>query len=131
VLPARASDSPTNGHGYIQFEINDELPVEVARRQRPIEQTVTRSRTETVNEVLSNLFPKGFSDIFRLSGNTEPSTSAPTTTTTVSLSFATRTRNWQVARKEHLKIPTRRTAKVRFCAIRSPANYNCFNRIEK
>nr|XP_036670066.1 uncharacterized protein LOC108019556 isoform X2 [Drosophila suzukii] len=82
VLPARASDSPTNGHGYIQFEINDELPVEVARRQRPIEQTVTRSRTETVNEVLSNLFPKGFSDIFRLSGNTEPSTSAPTTTTT-------------------------------------------------
>ncbi|XP_016957136.1 uncharacterized protein LOC108029413 isoform X2 [Drosophila biarmipes] len=82
VLPQRDSDSPTNGHGYIQFEINDELPVEVARRQRPIEQTVTRSRTDTVNEVLSNLFPKGFSDIFRLSGNTKETTSTATTTTT-------------------------------------------------
>ncbi|XP_033154908.1 uncharacterized protein LOC117137531 [Drosophila mauritiana] len=80
VLPPKDSDSPTNGHGYIQFEINDELPVEVARRQRPIEQTVTRSRTETVNEVLSNLFPKGFSDIFRFSGNTESSTTTSTTT---------------------------------------------------
>ncbi|XP_044317777.1 uncharacterized protein LOC108052399 [Drosophila rhopaloa] len=82
VLPPRDSDSPTNGHGYIQFEINDELPVEVARRQRPIQQTVTRSRTDTVNEVLSNLFPKGFSDIFRFSGNTEAATSTTTTTTT-------------------------------------------------
>lgn len=80
VLPPKDSDSPTNGHGYIQFEINDELPVEVARRQRPIEQTVTRSRTETVNEVLSNLFPKGFSDIFRFSGNTDTSTTTSTTT---------------------------------------------------
>ncbi|XP_039482700.1 uncharacterized protein LOC120446013 [Drosophila santomea] len=80
VLPPKDSDSPTNGHGYIQFDINDELPVEVARRQRPIEQTVTRSRTETVNEVLSNLFPKGFSDIFRFSGNTESSTTTSTTT---------------------------------------------------
>ncbi|XP_017133214.1 uncharacterized protein LOC108149849 [Drosophila elegans] len=82
VLPPRDSDTPANGHGYIQFDINDELPVEVARRQRPIEQIVTRSRTDTVNEVLSNLFPKGFSDIFRFSGNTEASTSTTTTTTT-------------------------------------------------
>nr|XP_017003195.2 uncharacterized protein LOC108061476 [Drosophila takahashii] len=82
VLPPRDSESPTNGHGYIQFEINDELPVEVARRQRPIEQTVTRSRTETVNEVFSNLFPKGFSDIFRFSGNTEASTTTTTSSAT-------------------------------------------------
>ncbi|XP_017150784.1 actin cytoskeleton-regulatory complex protein PAN1 [Drosophila miranda] len=76
---------PTNGHGYIQFEINDEMPVEAVRRRRPIEQTVTQSRTETVNEVLSNLFPNGFSDIFRFSGrdtstNTEPATTTATTT---------------------------------------------------
>ncbi|XP_017051045.1 uncharacterized protein LOC108094782 [Drosophila ficusphila] len=80
VLPPRDSDSPTNGHGYIQFDINDELPVETVRRQRPIQQTITRSRTETVNEVLSNLFPKGFSDIFRFSGNTEAATTTATTT---------------------------------------------------
>ncbi|XP_017068654.2 uncharacterized protein LOC108106239, partial [Drosophila eugracilis] len=80
VLPPKDSVSPTNGHGYIQFEINDEMPVEIAKRQRPIQQTVTRSRTDTVNEVLSNLFPKGFSDIFRFSGNPEASTTTSTTT---------------------------------------------------
>ncbi|XP_020815033.1 LOW QUALITY PROTEIN: uncharacterized protein LOC110189331 [Drosophila serrata] len=83
VLPPRTPDTPTNGHGYIQFEVNEELPVEVVRRQKPIQQTVTRSRTDTVNEVLSNLFPNGFSDIFRFSGkdtNTEPATTTATTT---------------------------------------------------
>ncbi|XP_022224780.2 uncharacterized protein LOC111075650 [Drosophila obscura] len=75
---------PTNGHGYIQFEVNDEMPVEAVRRRRPVEKTVTQSRTETVNEVLSNLFPNGFSDIFRFSGrdtNTEPATTTATTAT--------------------------------------------------
>ncbi|KAH8304111.1 hypothetical protein KR059_000781, partial [Drosophila kikkawai] len=83
VLPPRDADSPTNGHGYIQFEVNEELPVEVVRRQKPIQQTITRSRTDTVNEVLSNLFPNGFSDIFRFSGkdaNTEAATTTATTT---------------------------------------------------
>ncbi|SPP74255.1 uncharacterized protein LOC117581106 [Drosophila guanche] len=88
VLPP---STPTNGHGYIQFEMNEEMPVEAVRRRRPIEQTVTQSRTETVNEVLSNLFPNGFSDIFRFSGrvpgtgtdtDTEPATTtAPTANT--------------------------------------------------
>ncbi|KAH8285117.1 hypothetical protein KR054_005335, partial [Drosophila jambulina] len=83
VLPPRDSETPTNGHGYIQFEVNEEMPVEVVRRQKPIQQTVTRSRTDTVNEVLSNLFPNGFSDIFRFSGkdtNTEAATTTATTT---------------------------------------------------
>ncbi|XP_034654889.1 uncharacterized protein LOC117892644 [Drosophila subobscura] len=81
VLPP---STPTNGHGYIQFEMKRELPVEAVRRRRPIEQTVTQSRTETVNEVLSNLFPNGFSDIFRFSGR-DPGTGTdtePATTTT-------------------------------------------------
>ncbi|KAH8254523.1 hypothetical protein KR032_010633, partial [Drosophila birchii] len=83
VLPPRNTETPTNGHGYIQFEVNEELPVEVVRRQKPIQQTITRSRTDTVNEVLSNLFPNGFSDIFRFSGkdtNTEAATTTATTT---------------------------------------------------
>ncbi|KAH8237112.1 hypothetical protein KR038_004268, partial [Drosophila bunnanda] len=82
VLPPRTADTPTNGHGYIQFEINEELPVEVVRRQKPIQQTVTRSRTDTVNEVLSNLFPNGFSDIFRFSGKDTNTEAASTTATT-------------------------------------------------
>nr|XP_017106733.2 titin isoform X1 [Drosophila bipectinata] len=80
VLPPKDTTSPTNGHGYIQFEINDELPVEVVRRQKPIQQTLTRSRTETVNEVLSNLFPNGFSDIFRYSGKDGNMETVTTTT---------------------------------------------------
>ncbi|XP_032307156.1 titin isoform X2 [Drosophila ananassae] len=80
VLPPKDTTSPTNGHGYIQFEVDEELPVEVVRRQKPIQQTLTRSRTETVNEVLSNLFPNGFSDIFRYSGKDGNMETVTTTT---------------------------------------------------
>ncbi|XP_068147724.1 uncharacterized protein [Drosophila tropicalis] len=69
-----SSNLPTNGHGYIQFDINDELPVETMHRQRQL----TKSRTETVNEVLYNLFPNGFSDIFRFSGQDAATTEATT-----------------------------------------------------
>ncbi|KAH8319895.1 hypothetical protein KR074_008833, partial [Drosophila pseudoananassae] len=80
VVPPKDTTSPTNGHGYIQFEVNDELPVEVVRRQKPIQQTLTRSRTDTVNEVLSNLFPNGFSDIFRYGGKDGNMETVTTTT---------------------------------------------------
>ncbi|KAH8398230.1 hypothetical protein KR222_009068, partial [Zaprionus bogoriensis] len=61
---------PTNGHGYIQFEIDAELPRETAKQE-------ANSKKNTVDEVLTNLFPNGFSNIFRFSGNDE--NTAPTT----------------------------------------------------
>ncbi|XP_001985837.2 uncharacterized protein LOC6560450 [Drosophila grimshawi] len=75
-----ATKSPTNGHGYIQFDINEEMPRETARRER-----LSKLKKDTVNDVLSSLFPNGFSDIFRYSGReaiTEPATDAPSTTAT-------------------------------------------------
>ncbi|TDG51136.1 hypothetical protein AWZ03_002499 [Drosophila navojoa] len=73
-------DTPTNGHGYIQFDLSEEQPRPIVSGERK-----AKSKKETVNEVLLNLFPNGFSDIFRYSGsepNTETVTEEPSTTTT-------------------------------------------------
>ncbi|XP_064537872.1 inactive histone-lysine N-methyltransferase 2E [Drosophila montana] len=72
--------TPTNGHGYIQFDINEEPPRPTVRREKK-----PKSKKDTVNEVLFSLFPNGFSDIFRFSGseaNTEAATDAPSTSET-------------------------------------------------
>ncbi|ALC41015.1 CG6280 [Drosophila busckii] len=76
--PRSVGNLPTNGHGYIQFEINEEPPMEVVQRRSKL--TKSKSKKDTVSEVLFSLFPNGFSDIFRYSGseaNTEPATDAP------------------------------------------------------
>ncbi|XP_023164917.2 uncharacterized protein LOC111595426 [Drosophila hydei] len=90
VLPNQEDSSslgtPTNGHGYIQFDINEEQPREIVSRNRQ-----PKSKKDTVNEVLFNLFPNGFSDIFRYSGseaNTEAVTDEPSTTTTTTTNSA-------------------------------------------
>ncbi|KAH8297300.1 hypothetical protein KR044_010286, partial [Drosophila immigrans] len=71
--------SHTNGHGYIQFDINEgqeQLTTDVSK------QLDERSNLKkiTVNEVLSSLFPDGFSNIFRFIGSetdTKMSSEAP------------------------------------------------------
>ncbi|XP_030388268.1 uncharacterized protein LOC115634577 [Scaptodrosophila lebanonensis] len=76
VLPATTKLPPTNGHGYIQFDVNDE---QQQGRRAP---SKSAAKKATVNEVLYNLFPNGFSDIFRFSYPAEtPSSSSSTSTT--------------------------------------------------
>ncbi|XP_034110142.1 uncharacterized protein LOC117571856 isoform X1 [Drosophila albomicans] len=60
----------TNGHGYIQFDINDEQPEETASKDLDEQ---SNSKKNTVQDVLSSLFPDGFSNIFRFMGS-EPDT---------------------------------------------------------
>ncbi|XP_036333580.1 nuclear factor of activated T-cells 5 [Rhagoletis pomonella] len=72
--PRRDVESP--GHllesaGYIQFDVNDE-DGSVSAATTPTRAT----RMDTVNEVLSNLFPNGFTDIFRFSYASEQPTPA-------------------------------------------------------
>ncbi|KAM8713312.1 hypothetical protein ACLKA7_013603 [Drosophila subpalustris] len=85
------TDLPTNGHGYIQFQIDEEQPrEEVLLRQQEEE---TNAKKNTVNEVLSSLFPDGFSNIFRFSGsepNIETSTDAPSSTSTTTTTTTNR-----------------------------------------
>lgn len=73
---------PINGHGYIQFEIDEEPPQQTESVQK---MEGGKSKKETVNEVLSSLFPNGFTNIFRFSGseiNIETTTNTPSTTRT-------------------------------------------------
>lgn len=73
---------PKNGHGYIQFEIDEELPQQTESVQK---MERGKSKKETVNEVLSSLFPNGFTNIFRFSGseiNIDTTTNTPSTTST-------------------------------------------------
>ncbi|KAI9583029.1 hypothetical protein GQX74_012246 [Glossina fuscipes] len=53
-------------HSYINFDLSDDDDEE-----KNVAQT-DNSRQTTIKEVLTNLFPKGFSDIFRFSYNPEP-----------------------------------------------------------
>uniref|UniRef100_A0A1A9WIV5 Uncharacterized protein n=1 Tax=Glossina brevipalpis TaxID=37001 RepID=A0A1A9WIV5_9MUSC len=77
---------PASTHSYINFDVNYD-----DAEEKNFAQTES-TRQATIKEVLTNLFPKGFSDIFRFSYNPEPpeettvfytsSTTAKTITTT-------------------------------------------------
>ncbi|XP_020712571.1 uncharacterized protein LOC101452690 [Ceratitis capitata] len=62
---------PTKSTGYIHFDVNDE-----DGSVRTTSTPTRGARMETVNEVLSNLFPNGFTDIFRFSYASEQPTPA-------------------------------------------------------
>ncbi|TMW42982.1 hypothetical protein DOY81_011938 [Sarcophaga bullata] len=73
-------------HAYIPFDLDYNDPTEEKAAR------AANSRQSTINEVLSNLFPKGFSDIFRFSyvdeTETVPTTSTPQPITVIKSSPA-------------------------------------------
>ncbi|XP_046810209.1 myb-like protein P isoform X1 [Lucilia cuprina] len=71
---------PSSTHAYIPFDLDYNDPTE----EKALKETTARQ--STINEVLTNLFPKGFSDIFRFSYAGEQE--APSTTTTTSTTAA-------------------------------------------
>ncbi|XP_065366966.1 putative uncharacterized protein DDB_G0271606 [Calliphora vicina] len=64
---------PSSTHAYIPFDLDYNDPTE----ERALQES--NARQSTINEVLTNLFPKGFSDIFRFSyaGEQETTTNVP------------------------------------------------------
>ncbi|XP_034475794.1 uncharacterized protein LOC117782845, partial [Drosophila innubila] len=104
------TDVPTNGHGYIQFQIDEETPREHVLLPQAEE---ANAKKNTVNEVLSSLFPDGFSNIFRFSGsepNIETSSEAPTTTpTTPTTPTTSTTTNKAVVRATTVETPSTTT----------------------
>ncbi|KAM7342479.1 uncharacterized protein ACRADG_009905 isoform 1-T2 [Cochliomyia hominivorax] len=67
---------PSSTHAYIPFDLDYSDPTE----EKALKESQTRQ--STINEVLTNLFPKGFSDIFRFSYAGDPETTTKSTSTT-------------------------------------------------